>query len=452
MSSKPLIGSRDEIIAREAGSPPTGAVAASNGLYPGQIRLRGVSRKFRIFHERNTTLKETVLRRRRTHHTELWALRDVDLDINPGEALGIIGQNGAGKSTLLKLIAGILPAQTGTIEVAGSVASMLELGAGFHPDFSGRENVYMNGAVLGLSEREIDDRLEEIIAFAELPEFIDMPVKTYSSGMHMRLAFSVASHVNPDILLLDEVLAVGDEAFQRKCMGRIFDFRRRGGTLVFVSHDPGAIERICDRVILLEDGVVIADAAPDIALPIYHKRLAGSPHLAPAPHEDAGTAPDPTLADNDPRIWGTREVVIRDVRLLGSDGETDRFLSGEAFAVELDVDSRNPVQAPTLGLLIVTPDGINCYGTNTRLDAWRVPDLTAPLTVRFTIPRLHLHEGRFAVTLAATSFDDSIIYHWLDRWKEFSVFQRSVGIGLVDLAGKWGVVNRDSPGTSRVGD
>ena len=185
-------------------------------LLPGQVRLRGVSRKFRIIHERNGTLKEALLRRRRTHYTELWALRDVDLDVAPGEALGVIGQNGAGKSTLLKLVAGILPPQSGTVETAGSVASMLELGAGFHPDFTGRENVYMNGAVLGLSERSIDARLDEIIGFAELADFIDMPVKTYSSGMLMRLAFSVASHVNPDILLLDEVLAVGDEAFQRK--------------------------------------------------------------------------------------------------------------------------------------------------------------------------------------------------------------------------------------------
>lgn len=195
---------------------------------PGEVRLRGVSRKFRILSEQNATLKEVLLRRRRTVGRDLWALRDVDLDVEPGEAIGIVGENGAGKSTLLKLVAGILYPQAGTIEVGGSVASMLELGAGFHPDFTGRENVYMNGSIHGLSEREIDQRFDDIVAFSELGEFVDMPVKTYSSGMHMRLAFAVSSHLSPDILLLDEVLAVGDEAFQRKCMGRIFEFRRRG--------------------------------------------------------------------------------------------------------------------------------------------------------------------------------------------------------------------------------
>ena len=223
-------------------------------LEPGRIRLRGVSRTFRVLHERNLTLKETLLRRRRTAATELWAVRDVDFDVAPGEAVGVVGQNGSGKSTLLKLLAGILPPQAGTVEIGGTVASMLELGAGFHPDFTGRENVYMNASIHGLSDGEVDAQLDDIVAFAELEDFIDMPVRTYSSGMSMRLAFAVASHVNPDVLLLDEVLAVGDEAFQRKCFGRIFDFRRRGGTLVFVSHDPAAVERVCDRAVLLVGG------------------------------------------------------------------------------------------------------------------------------------------------------------------------------------------------------
>jgi ABC-type polysaccharide/polyol phosphate transport system ATPase subunit len=243
-------------------------------LAPGAVRLRGVSRSFRIFHERNLTLKETLLRSRRAAFTEFWALRDVDLDIRPGEAVGIIGENGAGKSSLLKVVAGIIPPQTGTVETGGSVASMLELGAGFHPDFTGRENVYMNGAIHGLSEADVADRIDEIIAFAELADFIEMPVKTYSSGMYMRLAFAIASHVNPDILLLDEVLAVGDEAFQRKCMGRIFNYRRAGGTLLFVSHDAASVERVCDRAILLIGGRVVNDGPPMDVLNAYHRRLA----------------------------------------------------------------------------------------------------------------------------------------------------------------------------------
>jgi ABC-2 type transport system ATP-binding protein len=256
-------------------------------LEPGRIRLRGVSRSFRILHDRNLTLKETVLRRRRTEATELWAVNDVDLDVAPGEAVGIIGQNGSGKSTLLKLLAGIMPPHRGTVEIGGTVASMLELGAGFHPDFTGRENVYMNAAIHGLSERAVDERLDDIVAFSELPDFIDMPVRTYSSGMSMRLAFAIASHVNPDVLLLDEVLAVGDEAFQRKCFGRIADFRRRGGTLVFVSHDPAAVERVCDRAVLMVGGDVMRDGPPGDVLADYHARLAG---VGPPPPTTRGSS------------------------------------------------------------------------------------------------------------------------------------------------------------------
>ncbi|HTI34929.1 MAG TPA: ABC transporter ATP-binding protein, partial [Miltoncostaea sp.] len=243
-------------------------------LARGAISMRGVSRSYRILHDKNLTLKETALRRRRTHATERWAVRGVDLDVAPGESVAFIGQNGSGKSTVLKLLAGIIPPQEGTIAIGGSVASMLELGAGFHPDFTGRENVFMNGAIHGLSEREVANRLDAIVAFAELEEFIDMPVRTYSSGMSMRLAFAISSHVQPDVLLLDEVLAVGDEAFQRKCMGRIAEFRRGGGTLVFVSHDPSAVERVCDRAVLLADGVVVADGPPGTVLATYHRMLA----------------------------------------------------------------------------------------------------------------------------------------------------------------------------------
>jgi ABC-type polysaccharide/polyol phosphate transport system ATPase subunit len=401
----------------------------------GRVRLRGVSRSFRIIRERNLTLKETLLRRRRTKlGEELWALRDVDLDVAPGEALGIIGQNGAGKSTMLKLVAGIIPPHGGTIEAGGAVASMLELGAGFHPDFTGRENVYMNGAIHGLSEREVDQRLEEIVTFSELADFIDMPVKTYSSGMYMRLAFAIASHVSPDILLLDEVLAVGDAAFQRKCYGRIFEYRRGGGTLLFVSHDPGAIEMVCDRVVLLRDGKVIADGPPADVLAVYHRGLAeaaGAPGTAAAEARSAGEQED------DPRAWGTRDVVIRSARLVGPDGPTQRFLSGDPFRVELEVEAPRPIATPNFGVSVHTVEGALCYGTNTRLDALEIPEISGVTRVSFDVPALALHEGEFLVTLAAVSHDQSTVYHWLDRWLEFTVFQRGTGLGIVDMTGTW---------------
>ncbi len=416
-----------------------------DGVAPGQIRLRGVSRSFRILHDRNLTLKETVLRRRRTHSTELWAVRDVDMDVRPGESVGLIGQNGSGKSTLLKMLAGIIPPHEGTVEIGGTVASMLELGSGFHPDFTGRENVYMNASIHGLSEGDVNERLDQIVAFSEIEDFIDMPVRTYSSGMSMRLAFSIASHVEPDVLLLDEVLAVGDEAFQRKCFGRIFEFRRRGGTLVFVSHDPGAVERVCDRALLLAGGVVLTDAPTQAALALYHRRLAGSGTAVEAEVPD-----DAEPGDEDDRQWGNREVVITSSRLIGVDGPSDRFVCGDPLTIEMEVSSRRPVETPIFGIGIHSVDGVLFYGTNTRLDQLDIRGLDGTATVRFTIPALPLHDGRFTVQMAVVSHDESTVYHWLDRWLEFSVFARGTGIGPVDMSGAWDI-SAAGPSTSASG-
>lgn len=399
-----------------------------SGLEPGRIVMRGVSRSFRVFHERNTTLKETLLRRRRATYEERWVVRDVDLDIPPGASVGIVGQNGSGKSTLLKMLAGILPPHGGTVEIGGTVASLLELGSGFHPDFTGRENVYMNGTIQGLSERQIDARLDTILAFAELGDVIDMPVRTYSSGMQMRLAFSIAAHVDPDVLLLDEVLAVGDEAFQRKCFGRIAEFRRRGGTLVFVSHDASAVERVCDRAVLIGDGRVMADGAPGPVLQSYHRLLAGS---GVAGASTAGAR------EGDEREWGTGEVRIAACRLVGPDGPSDRFMAGSPLRVEMDVETEHPVETPTFGIAVHSAEDVLLYGTNTGLDAFPVERLDGHATVAFAIPALPLHEGRFTVTIAVHSHDERTIYHWRDRWLEFSVFQQGPGIGPVDMTGEW---------------
>jgi ABC-type polysaccharide/polyol phosphate transport system ATPase subunit len=404
-------------------------------LEPGRVRLRGVTRSFRILHDRNLTLKETALRRRRTHSTELVAVRGLDLDIAPGEAVGIIGQNGSGKSTLLKMLAGIIPPDSGTVEMGGTVASMLELGAGFHPDFSGRENVYMNASIHGLSKADVDARFDEIVAFAEIPEFIDMPVRTYSSGMAMRLAFAIASHVNPDVLLLDEVLAVGDEAFQRKCMGRIFEFRRRGGTLVFVSHDPAAVERVCDRAVLLRDGGMVADGRPADVLSSYHALLA---HDGETPVSTGAPA-----ADDSRLQWGNGAVTIDALRVVGPQGPTDRLMSGESLAIEIDVSAGTPVTTPVFGIAIHTTEGALCYGTNTHMDELAVEELAGAATVRFSVPRLGLHEGRFTVTAAVHSQDEATVYHWLDRWVEFSVFPQVTGVGAVDMSGSWSLQTRE---------
>lgn len=398
-------------------------------LEPGRIRVRNVSRRFRHYHERNRTLKETLLRRRRAVSTDLWVLRDVNLDVAPGEALGVVGRNGIGKSTLLKLVAGIFPPQSGTIEAGGRLASLLELGAGFHPDFNGRENVYMQGALYGLDEDAVDERIDEIVAFAELADFIEMPVKTYSSGMFMRLAFAIAAHVDADIMLLDEVLAVGDAAFQRKCLGRIFEFQRGGGTILFVSHDQEAVESVCTRAILLDDGRIVAEGTAVEITEEYNRRLAGRGRL--------DTGPEASAEVEAAESWGTGRVQIRDFRMIGPDGPTNRLSSGEPARVELDVVPQESVDTPVFGVELHGPGGVLLFSATTRAAGLTVGALDTPRTVSFSIPRLPLLEGSFALSLSAKSADESEIYHHIPFCVEFAVFQQSSGSGPLLVEGSW---------------
>jgi ABC-type polysaccharide/polyol phosphate transport system ATPase subunit len=240
----------------------------------GEIVAEGMGRRFSLATAGDRSLKEVLLLRRRPPKRDFWALRDIDVHVRRGEALGVVGRNGSGKSTLLKLIAGIFSPSEGTLEVGGRVGPLLDVGAGFHPDFTGVENVYLSGAIHGLSRAYVTEHLEEIIAFAELEEFAHVPVRAYSSGMFLRLGFSVAIHVQPDVLLVDEVLAVGDEAFQHKCVAKIVEYLQGGGTLVFVSHDLAAVERLCAKSMLLDQGRVAAAGPTPNVLASYHRLLA----------------------------------------------------------------------------------------------------------------------------------------------------------------------------------
>jgi ABC-type polysaccharide/polyol phosphate transport system ATPase subunit len=250
----------------------------STSLRPGEIVLEHATRTFSVRADRGRTLKEMLLRRRheRVGPPPVQALCDVNLHIEPGQTVGIVGRNGAGKSSTLRVLAGIIPLDSGTVACGGEIVSLLEIGAGFGRDFSGRENIYLNGALHGLGRSQIDERLESIVAFSELGHFIDAPVKTYSSGMFLRLGFAIAAHLDADILLIDEVLAVGDEAFQRKCLARIAQRIEAGTTLVLVSHDADLIERRCERVIVLDGGRVVCDGPATEAMAFYH-RLMGTP-------------------------------------------------------------------------------------------------------------------------------------------------------------------------------
>src|SRR5215471_8971494 len=304
-------------------------------MRPGEIRADAVSRRFRVRARGTNTLKSAALLRSRSRPVDVWALRDVSFAVEPGSALALIGRNGSGKSTLLRIIAGIIKATEGRVGVGGRVGTLLELGAGFHPDFTGRENVYLNGSILGLKRAYIRERFDDIVGFAELEDFIDVPVRTYSSGMFMRLGFAVASHVDADILLLDEVFAVGDGAFQRKCIERILEFKRGGGTIVFVSHDAAAVERLCERAIMLREGVVTFDGPTHEALGAYHRLLADERD----PAERAGGLTE----------WGSGEARIVAPHICAATGEKrDQFESGEAISLRLTLAASTTLRPPRL--------------------------------------------------------------------------------------------------------
>ncbi len=421
-------------------------MSSDANIRPGAMVIDGVSRRFRIVHDRSATLKETVVRRKRASFTELWALRDVSASIKPGESVGIVGRNGSGKSTLLKLLAGIIPPHTGQVRTGGSLAAMLELGSGFHPDFTGRENVYMNAAIHGIPDRTVDEQLDAIIDFAELRDFIDMPVRTYSSGMAMRLAFSVSSHINPDILLLDEVLAVGDEAFQRKCMGRIHDFKRGGGTLVFVSHDPAVVERVCDRAILLEGGEIVFDGPPDEILSRYHRLLADEESGLGAHLERPDGGQEDAVYDPD-AIPASDVVHLDRVRLLRDGIEVPNAVCGDSVSVEVTLRSSHPVDDPVVGLSLALETGLALNAVSTRhappesnvssdlADALASPG--KPVTIALEISNLPLQEGRIDVYVGVGSMDESRHFMGGRRVMSFSVFARDAASGLVAMDTRW---------------
>jgi ABC-type polysaccharide/polyol phosphate transport system ATPase subunit len=390
----------------------------------GHIEVDQVSRSFRVYPQEARTLKELVVNRRRARGTDVWALRDASVEIRPGEAVGLVGRNGSGKTTLLKLVAGIIRPSSGRIEVGGRVGSLLELGAGFHPDFTGRENVYLNGSILGLPRRVVREHMDEIVAFAGLEGFIDLPVRTYSSGMAMRLGFAVAAHLDVDVLLLDEVFAVGDEEFQRKCFGKIFEFKQRGGTIVFVSHDASAVERLCERTVLLRGGSVEFDGPTHDAILRYHRQLA------------AERDPEERLAGL--TEWGSGQARVTGVELLDADGEPRRqFLAGESLTLRLRLVAEEALEPPRLVYELRGESGLLlAVGT---LDTAEVGWTKAPgeLPLRFDIGRLPLADGRFTLRLGLSDPSGGRLYHQLDDAVSFLVHPGGGEGGLVRLEGTW---------------
>jgi ABC-2 type transport system ATP-binding protein len=389
-----------------------------------------VSRRFRVYPKRHVTLKEAIVRRSELRPTDIWALSDVSFRVEPGEALGLVGRNGSGKTTLLRLIAGIFGPTSGSIAVGGNVGALLGIGAGFHPDFTGRENVYLNGAIHGLSRRYVRERMDEIVGFAELERFIDLPVRTYSAGMFMRLGFAVATHLDADVLLLDEVFTVGDEAFQRKCFGKIFEFKSRGGTIVFVSHAASAVESLCERAILLRAGRVAHDGETHEAIGAYHRLLA----------EDE----DPDEREAGLQEWGTGEARVSELRLEDNDGaERRQYLSGEPMIVRMRIASQANVPPPRLILSLRDASG-PLVGTAVRdLGDLGWEEGAAERTVVYELPGVPLAEGRFQVAVALTDPASGRVLHRLERAAEFVVVPGDDARGTVRLDGTWRVVEAE---------
>ena len=388
------------------------------------------------------------------------AIRDVSFTVPAGRTLGIIGRNGSGKSTMLKLVAGITKPTSGTVTVHGRISALIELGAGFHPEISGRENVFINGIMLGLTKRQIAARFEEIVDFAELQEFIDAPVKTYSSGMYMRLGFAVAIHVDPDVLLVDEVLAVGDEGFTHKCLDKFGEFKRRGKTILLVTHSLGLVERFCDEALWLDAGEMKAMGDPKRVVGAYitdvelqeEQQLAvgdakaqdtipispddpGAAVLPDHPVETAAAPADMFRATEG--RWGSREVEIADVLLAGPDGERSHvFHSGEPVDIRIKMRAPLPIEDFVIGVGIFNAEGICCFGTNTQIEELQFEGIHGDAEAIFHIASLDLVEGTYKLDVAVHR-RDGYPYDYHRLLYTFRVKSRLKDVGIYRPKHEW---------------
>ncbi len=387
------------------------------------VRVDDVSKRFRLYRERNSSLKIALMRGRRAEFDDFWALRDISLEIPVGSTYGLMGVNGSGKSTLLKCIANILRPDQGKIYTAGKIAALLELGSGFHPELSGRENVFLNGSILGLSRQALEQRFDEIVDFAGVEQFIDQPVKNYSSGMYVRLAFSVAINVDPDILLVDEVLAVGDVAFQDKCMAKFVDYKRRGKTVVIVSHAMSSMRQMCDEVAWLEGGQLLETGKPGEIIDRYL---------------DEGHEVEQVATGG--RRWGSGEALITSVRMLDRWGQPTTLVHTEdEITLELGIRTGESVADPIFGLTLWTREGVEVWSQHTRDADFSVERIAGEVFVRFHVPRLMLLPGAYDVSASVVDRSLTTIYDFHRYCYPFFVEtgpRRDSG-GIVSLDGRW---------------
>ena len=404
------------------------------------ISVKNVKKMFRVYRDRGNTLKDRILFAGRRKYEEHWVLNGVSFEVKRGEAIGLIGQNGCGKSTTLKMLTKILYPDEGTIEMKGRVSSLIELGAGFHPDLSGRENIYTNASIFGLKRKEIDERLEDIIAFSELEAFIDDPVRTYSSGMYMRLAFAVAINVDADILLIDEILAVGDAAFQAKCFRKLQEIKGRGTTIVIVSHAMSQLELICDRSIWVADGLVRMDGKPRDVHPRYMEWMSRKNQQEEKKEDERenGEASE-TDSEGNLKRWGSGEARMTGVKVIGADGtERTDFSPRDPFTIHIDYTAKKQLDDAVIGLAIYRSDGTLVYGTNTLIDTSAPVTLQTEGTIDLQIDGLPATNGSYSIDLALHR-PDGFNY---DFWRNICTIQIADKVqtpGEIALSHQWDI-------------
>ena len=429
------------------------------------ISMANVSKIYRRYGTRHfATLKSALMQRSLLEDLKpgetFQALTDFSLNVPSGCTMGLVGRNGSGKSTALKLVAGITKPTSGTVSVNGRVSALIELGAGFHPEISGRENVFINGIMLGLSKREIERRFDEIVEFAELKDFIDEPVKSYSSGMYMRLGFAVATHVDPDVLLVDEVLAVGDEGFTHKCLDKFGDFKRRGKTILLVTHSLNLVERFCDEAIWLDAGRKRLEGDPKRVIDAYisdvareeERFLAKSDEkaqhevvqAAPASTEIDAPPPPPTVDDPTSDMmkasegrWGSRVVEITDVALLDRAGQPAHvFHSGDPMLVRLSIRAQQPIEDCVFGVALFNAEGTCVYGTNTEIDSLETQSVSGDAQVTVSFQALELVEGTYKLDVAAHK-RDGVPYDYHRLLHTFRIKSRTQDVGIYRPRHEW---------------
>ncbi|HKR64585.1 MAG TPA: ABC transporter ATP-binding protein [Thermoanaerobaculia bacterium] len=404
------------------------------------ISVENATKNYRLWGRRSqfATLKSALLKRdlKPSADASVVALNDVTFRVDRGEAFGIIGRNGSGKSTLLKLISGILKPTSGKVSVNGRIAALIELGAGFHPEITGRENVYINGIMLGLSRREIDARFDKIVEFSGIADFLDQPVKTYSSGMYVRLGFAVAVHVDPDVLLIDEVLSVGDEEFSARCVAKIQEMKYRGVTLLFVTHQLDQVRNLCDRALWLDHGRVEALGDPMRVVDAYLQEVSGTPATPVSETPEPAPAEEQKPKDEEER-WGSGEVVIRRVSLLDDhDRELVALGAGTAVTIDLDLEARVPQEDFVFGIGIYHADGTCVYGTNTELEGWVPERIEGASRVRFQMPSLDLVAGTYRID-AAVHTRNGRAFDYRRNALRFVVGSRVHDIGIYRPPHQW---------------